>query len=175
MIDRLLKRMIDKNKILAAILGVMLLVPVAVPARAQLSNLHFGGYSISSVRPQSFSSVSGSVKVTVTNDASSFVMKNISGKVYRQGTPLVQGHADDIFVPRGLSEIAVKGEASLCEGVGIMSILSCLFGFDINEYTADVSMTIVDNQGHTRHFSEKGMSVAAVLNNLRARKSSSPR
>ena len=140
------------NKILAAIVSAVMLVLMAVPARAQLSRLHFGGYSITSLRPQSFSSVTGSVKVTVTNDTTSFVMKNISGKVYKLGTPLVQGNAADVFVPHGLSEVGVQGEASLCEGVGFLTILSCLFGFNINDYTADVSMTVVDEQGHTRHF-----------------------
>lgn len=151
------------------VLTIAVLSLVATPAKAQLSRLHFGGYSITSLRPQSFSSVAGSVKVTVTNDTTSFVMKNISGKVYKLGTPLVQGNAADVFVPHGLSEVGVQGEASLCEGVGFLTILSCLFGFNINDYTADVSMTVVDEQGHTRHFSENGMSVAAILNNLRAR------
>ena len=134
----------NNTKIHAALVSAVLLVLMAVPVRAQLTNLHFGGYSITSLRPQSFSSVAGSVKVNVTNDTTSFVMKNISGKVYKLGTPLVQGNAADVFVPHGLSEVGVQGEASLCEGVGFLTILSCLFGFNINDYTADVSMTVVD-------------------------------
>ena len=137
------------------VLTIAVLSLVATPAKAQLSRLHFGGYSITSLRPQSFSSVSGSGKVTVTNDTTSFVMKSVSGKVYKLGTPLVQGHSGDVYVPHGLSEVSVQGEASLCEGVGLWTILSCLFGFDINDYTADVSMTVVDEKGNTRQFAEK--------------------
>lgn len=151
------------------ILTIAVLSLLATPARAQLSRLHFGGYSISSIRPQSFSAVSGSGVVTVTNDTISFSMKNIKGVVYKLGTPLVQGHAEDTFVPRGKSDVHVQGVASLCDGVGIWTLLGCLIGFDINEYTADVSMTVVDEAGNTRQFTESNMSIAAILNNLRAR------
>ena len=149
---------------------ILVMMLISIPAQAQLSNLHFGGYSITSIRPHSFSSVGGSVKVTVRNDTTAFVMQDINGKIYKLGTPMVQGHAADVYVPRGLSEVSVSGEASLCEGVGIWTILRCLIGFDINDYTADVSMTVIDEEGHSRTFFESGMSVAAILNNLRARK-----
>ena len=157
-------------KLYAAIVTALMMLMLAIPAQAQLSNLHFGGYSITKLRPQSLSSVIGSVKVTVTNDTTSFVMQDIRGKIYKLGTPLVQGHAEDVYVPHGLSEVNASGEASLCEGVGIWTILRCLLGFNINDYTADVSMTVADEKGRTRTFTENGMSVAAVLNNLRARK-----
>ena len=160
----------NNTKIYVALLSAMMLVLISLPAQAQLSNLHFGGYSITSIRPHSFSSVGGSVKVTVRNDTTAFVMQDINGKIYKLGTPMVQGHAADVSVPRGLSEVSVSGEASLCEGVGIWTILRCLIGFNINDYTADVSMTVIDEEGHTRIFVEEGMSVAAILNNLRARK-----
>ena len=124
-------------KIHVVLLSVMMLLMMAIPAQAQLSNLHFGGYSITSIRPHSFSSVGGSVKVTVRNDTTAFVMQDINGKIYKLGTPMV---------------------------------LRCLIGFDINDYTADVSMTVIDEEGHTRIFVENDMSVAAILNNLRARK-----
>ena len=157
-----------KRIIVIVVVAVMGLV--AEPARAQLSNLHFGGYSITSIRPQSFSAVSGSGHVTVTNDTTAFVMQNIKGIVYKLGTPMVQGRAGDVFVPRGKSDVSVNGEASLCEGISIWTILGCLWGFNINDYTADISMTVVDEKGNTRHFAENGMSIAAILNNLRARK-----
>ena len=160
----------NNHKLYAAIVSAVMMLMLAIPAQAQLTNLHFGSYSITSIRPQSFTSVSGSVKVTVTNDTTSFVMQDISGKIYKLGTPMVQGHAADVYVPRGLSEVSVSGEASLCEGVGIWTILRCLIGFNINDYTADVSMTVTDEKGHVRTFTEEGMSVAAILNNLRARK-----
>ena len=160
----------NNHKLYVAIVSVMMLLMMAIPAQAQLSNLHFGGYSITSIRPHSFSSVGGSVKVTVRNDTTAFVMQDINGKIYKLGTPMVQGHAADVSVPRGLSEVSVQGEASLCEGISIWTILRCLIGFDINDYTADVSMTVIDEEGHSRTFFESGMSVAAILNNLRARK-----
>lgn len=160
----------NNHNLYTAIVSALMMLMLAIPAQAQLTNLHFGGYSITKLRPQSFSSVIGSVKVTVTNDTTSFVMQDIRGKIYKLGTPLVQGHTEDVYVPHGLSEVNASGEASLCEGVGIWTILRCLIGFNINDYTADVYMTVTDEKGRTRTFAENGMSVAAVLNNLRARK-----
>lgn len=152
------------------ILVIVLLSLVAMPAQAQLSRLHFGGYTITSLQAQSFSTVAGSARITVTNDTTTFVMSGIKGTVYKLGVPMVDGRAEDIRVPHGKSDVNVRGVASLCEGISVWNVVSCLFGFNINDYTVDISMTITDSAGNQRDFAKDGMSVAAILGNVMARK-----
>lgn len=133
-------------------------------ASAQLSKLHFGNYKITSISPRSFRSVAGSGTVVVRNDVNSFTMSNIKGVVYKNDVPFVQGSTSNITVPAGISTVSVSGLASLCPGIGLMDVISCIF-FNAEDYTIDISMTVTTDEGEREVALEK-ISVAAILNNL---------
>lgn len=150
-------------------LGLLLFFSLvfATPAQAQLSKLHFGKYKIASIRPQGFTSASGAIEVEVTNDSTAFDMRNISGIVYRNGKPFVQGVCQDLHVGKGASLVRAEGMVSLCPGVSVWSLLGLLFSFDINEFTGDIKMDIQKPKEEVERYEKKGLSIAALLHNRR--------
>ena len=138
---------------------------MAIPAQAQLSRLSFGQYKISSISPRSLRSVDGAVQVQVRNDTTSFTMSNIRGIVYRNGTPFVQGYASDVNVNSGNNLITVPGNVSLCPGISLWSVLGCIVGFDIDEFTVDVAMTVTMADGSSRQLVKRGLKVGEVVRN----------
>ena len=142
----------------------------AAPAWAQLSHLKFGKYKITSVVPTSFRSVRGSVEVTVTNDTTSFLMKDITGVIYRNGEPFVQGTCSDVRVLRGPSTVLATGNVRLCDGVSVWSVVRCMVDFNPEEFTGDLKMTVIDAKGNSRLLRKEGVSVAEVLKNRKRKK-----
>ncbi|MBQ9548638.1 MAG: hypothetical protein IJV01_05735 [Bacteroidales bacterium] len=159
-----------RSLLLRLSLALALFCALAPASRAQLSRLKFGSYKISSISPRSLRSCDGAVQVSVRNDTVGFVMRNISGLVYRSGVPFVTGQASDVDVRPGRNTLVVPGNVTLCDGVSLWTILGLLFSFDINEYTADLRLTLTTDTGDSRVIEEKGMSVAAVLGNRFKRK-----
>ena len=153
------------------VLGIMTaLLLTGQPAGAQLSRLTFGKYRIVSIKPLSFRSARGTVEVDVRCDTTTFLMHGISGRVYRNGEPFVQGTCSDVQVSRGSSTVSATGTVSLCEGVTLWNVLGCLVGFDIEEFTGDLDMTITDIKGNRRQYRKQGVSAAAVLRNRKHKK-----
>ena len=148
-------------------LALLFLVATASPAQAQLSKLHFGKYKIAAIHPQGFTSASGAIEIAVTNDSTAFDMKNISGVIYRNGQPFVQGVCQDLHVDEGTSTVRAEGMVSLCSGVSVWALLGLLFSFDINEFTGDIKMTILNAKGKEEAYEKKGFSIAALLQNRR--------
>lgn len=154
--------------LLGSVLAFLLMLAGESSSYAQLGSLKFGSYKITSISPQSFRSVDGSIQVECTNSGQSFIMSGISGLVYKKGRPFVRGKAKPVPVLKGQSTVVVNGNATLCEGITIWDVLACI-AFNASDYTIDVSMTITMADGSSRHFERQGMSVAALLRNVRGR------
>lgn len=150
------------------LLSAILLLTVENSASAQLSRLHFGDHKINRIALKSLRAVTGEAQVVCTNDTLAFTMSNICGTVYKQGRAFVRGTAEPVTVARGEGLVVVDGEASLCQGITFWDVLGCI-AFKASDYTIDVSMTIVYENGKFRHFAKQGMSVAALLGNIRGR------
>lgn len=155
--------------IIALLAAAFLLVAGTQTANAQLSRLHFGGYRITRISPVSFRSVRGTAEFQIQNDTVGFTMSNISGTVYKKGKAFVRGDASPVSIPSGSSTVAVNGTASLCEGITLWDVLQCI-AFKAEDYSIDVSMTIITTKGDRREVAKSGLSVAALLNNVMRRK-----
>lgn len=112
--------------------------------KAQYDVLKFGDFGVSSVRPAGAASVSGSVWVDVDNPQVGFTVSEIYGKLYRNGVPLIEGHADDYYVPSGETRLTITGTASLCPGASIFDVLALIF-FKPEYYTVDIMAMITDD------------------------------
>lgn len=156
------------KKIITILLGAILLFAMENSASAQLSRLRFGEHKINRISLKSLRAVIGEAQVVCTNDTLAFTMSNICGTVYKQGRAFVYGTAEPVTVSRGESLVVVDGEASLCQGITFWDVLGCI-AFRASDYTIDVSMTIVDEKGRSRYYAKQGMSVAALLGNIRGR------
>lgn len=131
-------------------------------AMAQFDKINFGDYGISSIRPQSLKSVKGSAWIDIKNRASAFKISEISGVVYKGGSPFVKGRANDLYIPSGSKRCSISGDASLCEGVSLWSVLS-LLSFNAKDYAVDVSMKVTTSDGKQRVISKKKVPLSKLL------------
>ena len=148
------------------ILLVIVAAAVAVAASAQgkevFGKLSIGKYGIDSIWPASFSSVTGTVWVEVDNAGEGFTVSAIKGTVYHAGAPFVTGSAGNIYISKGKGRYTITGQASLCPGVSLLSLLK-LFSFDPNAYSVDMSVVVTFDSGKSETLSVEKLPVSALL------------
>ncbi len=150
------------KRLFAVLVVAFVAVLAAGECHAQFSKLSFGKYGVSSIRPESFRAVRGTVWLDVTNPMVGFTVSEIKGLVYKNGVPFVSGTANDVRIPLGTVRATISGRAALCDGASLWDVLA-LIAFDPKEYSVDLSVRITLDTGETRVVSKKGMSVEALL------------
>lgn len=132
-----------KKLILLVIVSLVAFIS-ADECKAQYDTLKFGDFGITSINPKSFTSVGGAVWVDVENPQVGFKVSEIYGKLYHNGVPMIEGRADDYYVPTGTGKLHITGVASLCPGTSVLDVLG-LFFFNPEEYTVDIKAIITDD------------------------------
>ena len=130
--------------------------------KAQYDYLKFGDFGVTSVSPLSFTSVKGAVWVDVENPQVGFSVTEVYGKLYCNGVALIEGKADDYYVPNGNGRITLTGTASLCPGASIFDVLGLIF-FDPEQYTVDIRAIITDDGAAPVIKEVKNMPVLTLL------------
>lgn len=129
---------------------------------AQYDSLKFGDFGVESVTPHDKSSVRGRVWVDVENPQVGFSVTEVYGRLYKKGVALIEGRADDYYVPNGTSRIILTGIASLCPGASIFDVLGLIF-FSPEEYTVDIKAIITDDGADPVVKEVKDMPVLTLL------------
>lgn len=131
-------------------------------SKAQYDTLKFGEFGVKSVTPLGGGSVAGCVWVDVENPLPGFTVSNIEGKVYMDGRALLEGHADDYYVPKGTNKITLTGTASLCPGASIFDVLGLIF-LDPEIYTVDIKAVVTDDGAEPVTMEVKNMPLLTLL------------
>ena len=132
-----------------------------LPASAQMSKLRFHGFEVKSVVPTGFRTLRATVELELVNGgAKEFEMNDIVLTVYRGGKPFVTGKCPSIPVDKGDSVVKAVGNFRLAEGVSLLSALRSVLNINLNDYSADVTLTALGDNGHDQDFMMKGFSVA---------------
>lgn len=129
---------------------------------AGFSGLDFGSFRITSIVPTSFTSIDGAVTLTVeANPYGKVTVTDISGLIYKHGTPFIIGKADDMVIPAGKGSINVQGHISLASTEALMAVLR---DPSINpaDYSADVKAT-VKVKGRTMIIEKQNMPLSRIL------------
>ena len=138
-----------------------MMLAVSAPAHAQLGDLKFGSYKVTSVVPTSFTSLDGTVAISVTNPVSKINITGISGVVYKGDVPFLIGSADDVVIPSGTTELSVTGHAAL-ESVSSLFALVRNPTIDPAAYTIDVKADI-RIRGRKYPVEKKGIPLSRIL------------
>lgn len=144
------------------LVSMLVLLCFSFEGRAQFSKLTIGDYGIQSIVPTSMTSVRGAVWADIHNSMQGFKVTGIRATVYDNGQPFVTGAANDVYVAAGSQRVVVSGEASLCPGVSIWSVLKVLF-FDPKDYSVDLSLTITLDSGESRTVVKNNLPVTVLL------------
>ncbi len=100
-------------------------------------------WSLTSIRPTSFTSVDGVVTLTLSSSRRRTVISDITGTIYKKdGQAFIIGRADNLTIHRGDNQsVRVTGHGSL---ISYTALLSLLANPSLNpaDYTMDVSCTV---------------------------------
>ena len=100
-------------------------------------------WSLTSIRPTSFTSVDGVVTLTLSSTRRRTVISDITGTIYKKdGQAFIIGRADNLTIHRGNNQtLKVYGHGSL---ISYTALLSLLANPSINpaDYVIDVSCTV---------------------------------
>ena len=129
---------------------------------AGFSGLDFGSFKITSIVPTSFTSIDGTVNLTVeANPYGKVIVTDVSGLIYKHGTPFIIGKADDMVIPAGKGSVDVQGHISLASTEALMTVLR---DPSINpaDYSADVKAT-VKVKGRVMIIEKQNMPLSRIL------------
>ncbi len=127
---------------------VTLLVCVAVGAVTHpFAGLGIVDYKITSVWPDSFREVSGSVDVTISNDGTERTVKGIYANVFRNGAAFASGTCSDVNFVKGTKVYALDGTVKLADGVSVWTAIGAALSFTPSEYVVEVTMTMIHESG----------------------------
>ena len=135
-----------------------------LPARAQMSQLRFRGFEVKQVVPTGLRSVKATVELEMVNPGGKpFEMTDVNMVIYRNGKPYVKGTCPSIPVDPGTCIVEAVGSFRLAEGVSLWSALRTLLNINIEEYSADVSLTALGDRGYEQPFKLNGFSVESMM------------
>ena len=144
---------------------IIVAAAIAVSASANggvYSKLSIGDYGIDNIWPAGMTAITGAVWVEIDNSGDAFTVSQIKGTVYREGSPFVTGTANNVRIAKGKGKYVVNGQASLCSGVSLFSILRVL-SFDPNVYSVDMSVVVTFDDGRQEALSVEKLPVSALL------------
>ena len=148
--------------ILAAAFAAALLVCPESSAVTK-GGITVNSWSVTTVRPTSFTSIDGVVSLNLTSTRRKTVISGISGTIYKNdGQAFIIGKADDITIPRGESTIEVTGHGSLISYTALLSLLANP-SLDPADYTADIICTVKTGRRRARQVEMKGVPLSQFL------------
>ncbi len=106
-------------------------------------------YKITSIWPESFREVRGSVDVTFGNTESKRVVRSIRANVSRNGSPFASGVCSDVTFLKGTNKQSLDGRVKLADGVSVWSAIGAVLSFNPAEYTVEISMVMTHETGGT--------------------------
>ena len=153
-----------KNKILVILLTAVLWLGGC----ARPSDIKITSADIVSLSPSGLKSVSGAFSVGIHNPMFKFRVCDVRGKVYHNGKPLADFSADN-FEVNGKSDekYDITGQARLCQGVSLLSVLSLARDLNPDDYTVDISADI-KAKGMKKHIERSNIPLTTLMNAAKA-------
>ena len=138
-----------------------------LPASAQMSMLRFRNFEVKSVMPTGFRTVRATVELELVNPGKAMEMTDVKLTVYRNGKTYVTGTCPSIPVDTGEPVVRAVGVFRLADGISLFSVLRTLLNVNLKEYSADVTLTALGDNGKEQDFMLKGFSVANLAKSRR--------
>lgn len=113
------------------------------------AGLKIQGYKITSIWPQSFREVRGSVDVSISNTETVRVVRNVRANVLRNGSPFASGVCSDVTFLKGTNKYPLTGRVKLADGVSVWAAIGAALSFNPAEYMVEISMMMTHETGKT--------------------------
>lgn len=110
--------------------------------------------------------VKATLSLNIANHRGKVDISDISGRVNMGEKPIAHLYAEPIVIPaRDTSEVEVGIQASLAEGVGALSLMRIVSGWDIEDCTLDLDFTVRDFLGIKHRKKMHKVSLSKLIGN----------
>ncbi len=117
--------------------------------------------------PSGLRSASWSVKLRVDNGTREFTISDVEGKVYDSGKMMGTLTAADVVVAKGSATYSLRGDLRLDKSVSVFDILSLVADFNLDDYTADLTLRVKPKGGSAQKIKLKNLSVKDLVGSIK--------
>lgn len=150
------------KKIHILLLGILLIL-FALPARAQFSGLNMQSYSFGNVHPTGLRGVAGSLSFELNNIGERREIRDVHAVVFKNGRAFLKGSCRDLVLERGHGSYVAAGKVKLPAGVSTLTAITSIMNFDPSQYTVNVSLVLVHEDGSRETIVRKGVPVSRFI------------
>ena len=131
---------------------------------SRIKDIRLLSCAVESVSPIGLHGLNAELAVQVQNPAMQFTLTDIAGVLYYKGDPIVNYDADPIEVAaRSVAVYPLPCKATLASGVRLMDLISLMRGYDLNDFTTDVSAKVHLRSGLSKTLKFKDIPVKDLL------------
>ena len=142
----------------------LLCLMTAISCKSSLSDaLKVTDYKISGLYPTGFSSVAGTLSISVDNNFKDLNFTDVYGEVYRNDVKFADINMAPFAIQKGSSSQNINLNASLAGGMNLLSLLSLVNNLDINEYTMTIHAKLAIGNGKPHDISKKNLPLSKLL------------
>jgi hypothetical protein len=153
-----------RYRFILVLAALLLLLPAGLSAQGRLEKVWFKNYEVKSVRPTGFRSLRATVELQMKNRGDQdLTIKDVRIVIYRNGQPYVEGTCPPFRVPVSYSSPEAVGSFRLCDGVSLWTVLRILLNINYAEFSADVGLTAVDEDGVEERFFHEGYAADKLI------------
>ena len=142
----------------------LLCLMTAISCKSSLSDaLKVTDYKINGLYPTGFSSVAGTLSISVDNNFKDLNFTDVYGEVYRNDVKFADINMAPFAIRKGSSSRNINLNASLAGGMNLLSLLSLVNNLDINEYTLTIHSKLAIGNGKPHDFSKEHLPLSRLL------------
>lgn len=139
------------------------LLTLCLTSCGKINEIGITSTSIVSLSPVGLRGMNGVFAVGIHNPTFSFTIRNVQGVVYHKGQAMIDFSADDFTVNKKSDDVyQIKGNATLCQGVSLISALGLLKDLNAESYSVDISGTVYAKGLH-KTIKRKGLPLSSLM------------
>lgn len=139
------------------------LLTLCLTSCGKINEIGITSTSIVSLSPVGLRGMNGVFAVGIHNPTFSFTIRNVQGVVYHKGQATIDFSADDFTVNKKSDDVyQIKGNATLCQGVSLISALGLLKDLNAESYSVDISGTVYAKGLH-KTIKRKGLPLSSLM------------
>jgi hypothetical protein len=145
-------------------MALALLLVVFSSSCSRIKDIRLASCSVESVSPIGLHGLSAELAVQIENPAMQFSLSDIQGTLFHKGNPIIVYDAEPIEVAgHSVAVYPLPCTATLSPGVRLMDIISLMRGYDVNDFTMDVSAKVRLRSGLSKTLRFKDIPVKDLL------------
>lgn len=132
-------------------------------AVAQIKYLSLKDYSIEKITLTGFSQYRIYAHLQIQNDTMTFVMRDISGKIYKNDKLIARGNISDMYLDKGQNNIDIRGDFTVPPFMTIHALFNVLIKRDFSLYTIDTDMILCFSSGEIKTLQKRKIPINGII------------